>query len=143
LSLAAGAYRAAVHLYPPDFRREFSSEMTRDFRQATHEAWLEGAWRSVLGVWVSVGADFGLTLMVQWFQSRWAAIALIPAAFSFLGMIMASRFLRTRPQLLPVARPDREEIALLLLATVVLLVIAATIIFTQWFTRPLRYRTRR
>ena len=46
-------YRAALYLYPAAFRREFSSEMTRDFQEATREA---GPGRARLMVWAGIGA---------------------------------------------------------------------------------------
>jgi hypothetical protein len=51
--------------------------------------------------------------------------------------------LLARPAAPPsVPQPDGDQIALLMLATMVLLIVAATIILTLWFTRPLRHRTR-
>src|SRR5258706_93026 len=134
-------YRAAVHLYPPDFRREFASEMTRDFDQATREAWSGTAWPGVLVLWAHLGADFALTLVRQWLWSPWLAITLIPAAISIAGMVTVASLLAQPPPPLSVPQPDHDQIALLLLVTVVLLIVAATIILTLWFTRPLRYRT--
>jgi hypothetical protein len=138
----AALYGAAVRLYPPDFRREFASEMSRDFSQATQEAWGDGAWRSLAGLWTHMGTDLARTLIVQWLRSGWPAITLIPVAFATAGVGAAARILALPPVALPAGQPDRDEAALLLLVTIVLLIVMATIILTLWFTRPLRYRTR-
>ena len=46
--VATHVYRALVYLYPPAFRRQFASEMTSDFRDATCEAWYDGGWLAYL-----------------------------------------------------------------------------------------------
>ena len=143
LSVVANIYQAAVHLYPPNFRREFASEMTRDFRQATDEAWLEGAWPGVISVWTHLSVDFVRTLILQWCRSEWTVITLFSATFSVVGIGAAAELLHARPVPQPASPDDRDLLMLMLLVTVVLLVIASTIILTLWFTRPLRSRTRR
>jgi hypothetical protein len=140
LSIVAAIYSAGVRLYPPDFRREFASEMTRDFRQATNEAWCGGAWTGVLALWAHLGADFVRTLVLQWVRSEWPAIALIPAACSLAGFGVAARLLPQTPRTFPTAPADRDLLALMLLILGVLMIVVATIIFTLWFTRPLHRR---
>jgi hypothetical protein len=142
LPIAAAIYRAALQLYPPDFRREFASEMARDFLLATNEAWRAGAWRSLIGLWAHIGADLARTLIFQWLRSDWPAVALIPATVTLMGIGVTAQLLPATPVPLPVAQTDRELLALMLLIIVVLLIVAATIIFTLWFTRPLLYRRR-
>jgi hypothetical protein len=143
LSVVANIYQVAVHLYPPDFRREFASEMTRDFRQATDEAWLQGAWPGVISVWTYLSVDFVRTLILQWCRSAWTVIALFSATFSVVGIGAAAQLLHAGPLAQPDSPADRDLLMLILLVTAVLVVIAATIIVTVLFARPRMSRTRR
>jgi hypothetical protein len=143
LGVVANIYQMAMHLYPPDFRREFGSEMTRDFREATDEAWVEGAWPGVITVWTHASVDLVRTLILQWCRSEWTVIGLFSATFSVVGIGAAAEFLHANPVAQPDSPADRDLLMLILLVTAVLVVIAATIILTVLFARPRMFRTRR
>ena len=136
----ARLYHVALCLYPPVFRREFSEELVRDFdeaRQEAHRARCLWAFRAM------IGADLARSIARQWLHSGWPVI-LIGAVAAPLAL--ASSLARLwQPRLIPIAadNPDAEGIALALLAVVVLLVIASTIIFTQCFAAPRPHRRRR
>ena len=136
--LATGArlYRAGLYLYPPAFRREFASEMGRDFEEATSDCWSAGGWRSVLGLWVHTSADLATTATVQWLRSSLPAIALVAAACAMLTVTAAAQIGRVR---IPVTLTDadRDVVTVTLMAVVVLLIIVAVLVFNLWFSRSL------
>lgn len=142
LSVGATLYRAAVHLYPPAFRREFAHEMTRDYLQAADEAWLDGGWRSMLTLWGHLSVDLVQAVVLQWLRSGRPAIALIPAIFTLMGIGLTAQLVPETPVALPVSQTDRDLLVLMLLVIVVLMIVVATIVFTLCFTRPLLYRRR-
>jgi hypothetical protein len=142
LSVSARVYRAAVHLYPPDFRREFIGEMTQDFVEGTQEAWREGySWR-VAKFWAHLTADFMRSVPVQWLRGPRLAIALVPAMVTLMGIAMAAQIAPLVQVDMPAVPADRDLLALLLLVTVFLLIVVATIVLTPWLTRSLRQRPR-
>jgi len=142
LTLAVVVYRAALHLYPPDFRREFGSEMVRDFTLGSQEAWSDRRWPSLVRLWADLVVDFARTVVAQWLQGERAAIALIPMVFAAVGIRIADQVLAAAPLAVAVAPADRDLIALMLLVLVVLLIVVATIVFTLWFAHPLFHRRR-
>ena len=142
-SAGAAAYRAAVQLYPADFRREFGDEMARDFVQATREASRDGSRGGVPRLWARVGADFVCSLVLQWMRTGLPAVGLIAAACSFGGISMAARVLVGRTWISPPASAvDAELVTLFLLVIVLLLIILTTICVTLWIARPFTHRTR-
>ncbi len=63
------AYRLAVRLLPPTFRREFAGPMARLFERRTlARARAEGA-RAVVRWWTRAGLDLGLTLAREWAEA--------------------------------------------------------------------------
>jgi hypothetical protein len=129
-------YQAALHLYPPAFRREFGVEMARDVREASRESDSSGGWRNATRFWLMIAGDVVMTVPLEWCRTGLPLLALLstlPGA-AFLGMLVR---LEQRPWLVvPERVADREILALLLLVTVLLFVILATIMFTLWFARP-------
>ena len=137
------AYRAAVQLYPAEFRREFGPEMTRDFVQAMRDAANEHARGSVLRLWAHVGADFLCSLILQWIRTGMPVALLIAGGFSFGGIALIASFMAVRPSaLVPPPTIDAEMVALFLIAIGLLLVIASTICVTLWITRSFLRRSR-
>lgn len=138
-TLAAGVwiYQAALYLYPPAFRREFGSEMARDFEESTAEIWRATRWRGVFGLWAHTGADLATTATVQWLRSGLPAIALASAAFAILSVGTAAQLVPRVSIPAPLTEADRDLLALLLLAIVVLLIVVAVLVFNLWFSRSL------
>ena len=142
-SVGARLYYAALFLYPGAFRREFSSEMARDFDEATEETRLAGRRRGLLALWTRIGTDLARTVVVQWMRTGLPVLFLCSMIGAIVAASVAANVLPREPFAVPAAAADRDLMTLLLLAGAVLLVIAATIVFTFWFSRPLLRRHRR
>jgi hypothetical protein len=142
-SVGSRLYSAALFLYPPGFRREFSSEMARDFTEATEDTRLAGRQSDLLALWARVGADLARTVVVQWIRTGLPVLAVCSVAGAVVAASVAANVLPRVPFTVPAASADRDLMTLILLTGVVLLVIVATILFTFWFSRPLLRRHRR
>ena len=136
--VGARLYYAALYLYPPAFRREFSSEMAADFDEATHETRLAGRRRDLLALWTSTSADLARTLVVQWLRTGLPVLFLCAATVTIVAAGVAANVLPHEPFAVPATAADRDLLTLMMLTGVVLLVVCATIVFTFWFSRPLR-----
>jgi uncharacterized BrkB/YihY/UPF0761 family membrane protein len=141
-SLDRRVYAAALHLYPPAFRREFGPEMLRDFDDAQSETWCRPGARAVFVV--HIAADLARSIVWQWLRSGLPAIAVVSAAATLLSIAAISRLWPTRAMEMPLRPADRELLGLIILAIVVILLIATTIVLTIWSapTRSLRRRRR-
>jgi hypothetical protein len=141
----AGArlYHAVLFLYPPAFRRQFSSEMARDLDEAIEEAGGAGRPRDLLALWTRVGADFATSVVVQWLRTGLPVLFLCSIISAIVAASVAANVLPRQAFAMPATAADRDLMTLIVLAGVVLLVIAATILFTFWFSRPLLRRHRR
>lgn len=138
--MVSKVYRAALYLYPATFRREFSSEMTRDFHEAMQEA---GQGRDRLMLWAGIGADLARTIVAQWLRTGLPVLLLCSTAAALAAASVAANVLPHTPFDVPATAHDRDVLTLVLLTCVVLLVIVATILFTFWFSRPMFRRHRR
>jgi hypothetical protein len=144
-SLDSRIYRAALYLYPPEFRRDFAHEIVRVFDEARHETQTGDA----NGLWAfraRMGADLAGAIVRQWLSTGWPYIAVMAT----LVPLMAASAVASLPRLAAFQPPagsadeDARAMALLLdMVLVVLLVIVATIFMTFWFTRPVSRRRRR
>jgi hypothetical protein len=135
-------YQAALFLYPPAFRREFSSEMVRDFNEARAETEQRGHRRSLWAFRADMSADLVSTVVVQWIRTGWPVIVLLSMIVPVTAASALARLWQRTHVVLPHGSSDADVTALVLLTAIVLLVIAATIILTLWFTRPLLYHRR-
>jgi hypothetical protein len=141
-SLDTRFYQAALYLYPPAFRREFSREIVRVFIEARHETQVASPGG---GLWVfraRMTADLASTVVRQWLRTGWPFIVLISMLYPLIAASALASLWRRAPFVLPRGTADQDVIVLALLAAIVLVVIATTIILTLWFTRPLLYRRR-
>jgi hypothetical protein len=138
--MVSKVYRAALYLYPATFRREFSSEMTRDFHEAMQEA---GHGRARLTLWAGIGADLARTIVVQWLRTGLPVLLVCSTAAALAAASVAANVLPHTPFDVPDTAHDRDVMMLVLLTCVVLMVIVATIVFTFWFSRPIFRRHRR
>ena len=76
-SLDSRLYRAALFLYPPAFRREFSSEMILDFNEARDETQQAGDGRGLWAFRADISADLVSTVVLQWMRTGWPVIVLL------------------------------------------------------------------
>ena len=136
-------YHAALYLYPAAFRREFSSEMTRDFDEATDETKRAGGRRDLVALWLCMSADLARTVTVQWIRTGLPILLLCSAIAAIAAASVAANLVPHAPVVIPAAADDRDLMTLILLTGVVMVVIAATILFTFWFSRPLLRRHQR
>ena len=139
-SVAAVVYRTVLRLYPLRFQEEFASDMALDFADASDEAWMQRHWTGLLAVWCRSAADVVRSLTRQWMRTRLPVVALISGVIALSTAVLAQTVVPRGPFLAQVRPNDRELVILILLTACVVLVIASTIIFTQWFLRPLLYR---
>jgi hypothetical protein len=130
-------YEAALRLYPPAFRREFGVEMVRDVREANLESEASRGWRDAAAFWLAIAGDVLMTVPLEWCRTGLPLLALVSAlpGAAFLG-VLARVERRAWVVVVPEQVADREVLALVLLVTVVLFLILATIMFTLWFARP-------
>jgi hypothetical protein len=133
-------YRAILRLYPVRFREDFAADMALDFADASDEAWLAARWTGLVRVWVGSAADVSRSLAVQWLRTPLPFVSLISIVIALSTAAIAQTIVPKGPFFVDVQPRDRDLIVLILLTACVLLVIAATIIFTLWFLRPLLYR---
>jgi hypothetical protein len=136
-------YRAALHLYPPVFRRDFSREIARVFDEARQEMLQT---RPEDGLWsfrARMIVDLARTIVSQWLRTGWPYIAVLSLVYPLAAASAVSSLWSRFPIVWPRGTADADVLTLELLTAVVLLIVAATIILTLWFTRPLLYRRRR
>jgi hypothetical protein len=140
-SFDARLYRAALYLYPPVFRRDFSAEILCDFDQARDEA---AGGRGLWAFRAELLADLAVSLPRQWLSSGWPAILGGALGGPFIMASGVARLWQWQGPLvvLPAGHADADAIGLILLATVSLVVIASTIVFTLWLA-PSPHRRRR
>ena len=116
--------------------------MTLDFDEAGREAWNDRRWQGLIAFWGRMSADIAATVAIQWMRTG------LPAHCAGLGARRDGCHRRRgadRPRgpIGSTFTSDERDLAMLiLLVGVVLSVIAATIVFTLWFTRPLVRRRR-
>ena len=142
MPIDARLYQAALLLFPPAFRRQFSGEMLRDFKEARDEARLEGSaelWRFR----AHIVADLVRAIGRQWLRDGWPLILLSavagPIATGYaLLQLFGHRGFRTQ-----VEGADAEVLAFVLIVCVVLLIIMSTLIFSLWLSPLMRRPARR
>jgi hypothetical protein len=139
-SLAGVVYRAVLRLYPSRFHQDFAHDMALDFADASDMAWIERRWRGLIGVWGRAALDLAGSLTAQWMRTRLPIVVLVSISVAISTAVLAQTVAPRGPLLVNVPPNDRDLAILLLLTACVVLVIASTIIFTQWFLRPLLYR---
>jgi hypothetical protein len=142
-SLDARCYHAALFLCPPAFRREFSREILLVFDEARQEARLAAGGSGLWPFRARMSADLAITIARQWLRTGWPIVAPLAILYPFAASSALASLWKLIPFRIPSGTPDADVLMLELLAAVVLLIVAATIILTLWFTRPLLYRRRR
>jgi len=142
LNLGAKAYKAALQLYPPAFRRDFGHEMLHDFHDASRDARDESGLRGLASFWLVIATDLLRTIPLEWCRTRFPLLVFAAAApgATFLGLL--ARVNQRAFLVVPERAADREVLTLLVLVTVLLFLILATMMFTLWFARPRLSRRR-
>jgi capsular polysaccharide biosynthesis protein len=87
LAVLARLYSALLVLYPEAFRRRYSEEMWRDFRELMREALEEGGARELVRVWAQAHSDLVLTA----FKERGTTSARRYAAYESVDPRIARR----------------------------------------------------
>lgn len=141
-SLSERIYRLGLRLYPAAFRREFGHEMLLDFDEGGRDAWCERGWRGVLAFWGRMSVDLAVTVALQWLRTGLPLITLVSVLVA-VGVTGAAAQIIVRGPIMATLTPeDHDLVLLMLMIAVVLSVIAATIVFTLCFLRPLLRRRR-
>jgi hypothetical protein len=129
-AVARSVFRMLIWLYPPGFRREFASEMSCDFSEATREAWIDGRWRAVVPLWAHLYRDLTVTIAGQWLRTGLPVVPLLSAMGMTMFLFALTRLLSQPMELSSLSALDRDRAILLFLATMVILLAAAVIVFT-------------
>jgi hypothetical protein len=132
-------YRAALYLYPPAFREEYSQEMLLDFQDARRDALAAGPRRLRWMFWAEIAVDLCRSLLMQWLRTGLPLIGATAITCS-LAVVLALLFFWQAPFIVQVAGADIDVLLSGLLSTIVLLIVAGTAILTTWFTRTTRRR---
>ena len=130
-------YRALLRLYPIRFQEEFASDMALDFADASDEAWLQRRWAGLCALWVRVAADFTRSLVGQWIRTRIPLFALVAFVVALTTVSTLLAVAPSGPMVVNVRPHDREQVEFILIAACLLLIVAATIIMTVCFLRPM------
>jgi hypothetical protein len=138
--VADAVYRALLHLYPARFQEEFAADMTLDFADASDDAWLSARWPGLIGVWARTAVDVTRSMTVQWLRTGVPLVAVVAIVIALTTVSMAFSAIPDEPLFAKVRQQDRDLTILFFMTACVLLIIAATIIFSLWFLRPLLYR---
>jgi hypothetical protein len=134
-------YRALLALYPRTFRRAFGFDMTQDFEEASEEAWQNERWRGLVCFWLFTGADVIRTAPLQWIRNGTLAFSV----FAVLSAASCAALVEVvTPRVAYQVQPgsaEREGVLVLILVTTVVVLIAATVIFSLLFLRPVLNRS--
>ena len=144
-SLDGRLYRAALGLCPAGFRREHGDEMARDFDEAHGEAVAAGDH----ALWILrllMAVDLVRTFGVQWLRTGFPAIGLASVLVTLalvqvsvlVTFAVANGIVTVASQATTYTPADAEIIGVLLAAVICVLLIATTIVLTQWASRPAR-----
>ena len=136
-SVDARLYRAALRLCPGEFRRDHGDEMICDFDDGRSEAAAAGP--KAVRVFLMLGAvDLARTLVVQWMRTGLPVIGCVAVLVPLLlanAVASAARFVTDRMR---VERLPSDAVGVILLSSVAVMVIVATIVFNHWVHRPRR-----
>ena len=138
LSVAVRIYGAGLWLCPPSFRRQYGDQMLRDFVEARDDARASDRPRAVRRFAAQMTIDLARTIAIQWVRT--GAIAIAAAAMlctlSLAGALVS--FVRRLHVDLPPQALELDVLFVVLVISVVVVIMASTIIFTQWFAGTIR-----
>jgi hypothetical protein len=138
-SLEGRLYRAALSLCPGGFRREHGHEMVLDFDEAHREAAADGEgalWVFRLAMAIDLVRAFG----TQWFRTGVPAIGLVSILITLALAEGIATVARRATIFIPADAAEDEILGVLFLflAVISVMLIAMTIVLTQWVNRPRR-----
>jgi hypothetical protein len=139
-SFDARLYRVGLSLYPPAFRRDFATDMLRDFNDARTETQSSGRHRDLWILRARMGTDLLRTISLQWLRTGLPLIAVLSLT---CALVAAATLVSLWPRMdldLPSGTADADAIALALLAVTVVIFIASTIMLTLWILPTLLRR---
>jgi hypothetical protein len=132
-------YRALLHLYPSQFRDEYSREMAADFDDASDEAFIERGWRGVLSVWLQTGADLACSIPIQWLRTGRPLLILVSAAWSTLTFaLVADQFVPLQRTFLSIPPGTPGESLVLVLLTLAAVPVLAAVVRSRFGSRQMR-----
>jgi hypothetical protein len=136
-SLDARLYRAALQLYPEEFRTAYLDQIACDFDDARADAAASGHRRDLWMFRLLILRDFVRSLGTQWLRSGWPAIATAAVGVTWLQFTAVASF--WWDSLLPMGSMDWNSnvVLLFMLLAVVFVACAATISTTIWIGRAL------
>ena len=140
---ATRLYRVGVRLCPPAFRRDYGDQMLQDYAEARHDAAASGRPADRWRFRAQMGVDLARTISWQWLRSGIPIVALVSVTVPLLlAQAIAAVFSRIRfdPQ---TPGADADALALFLIATTTVMLIASTITIALWAAKPARRRQRR
>jgi hypothetical protein len=138
-SLDGRLYRAALSLCPASFQREHGDEMARDFEEARGEAAADGG-RALWILRLLMAVDLLRTFVIQWLRTGFPVFGLA----SILVTLALAEGLATIARRATIYMPNdaaHDEVLgvlFLFLAVISVMLIAMTIVLTQWVSRPRR-----
>ena len=143
LPSAIRIYGAALWLCPPSFRRQYGDQMRRDFVEARDDARAASDPRAVRLFAAQMTIDLARTVVIQWIRTGAIAIAAgaMLCALSLVSALVA--FVQRIHVDLPPRALEFDVLFVVLIISVIVVIIASTIIFTQWFAGSIRRRPRR
>ena len=127
-------YRAGLALCPPAFRAAYGDQMLRDWIDARADAGDRGRWRFR----AEMTLDLLRTIAVQWGRSGLPAIVLVAVS---IPVVLVQTIVTYIPRLkldVPAQAANSDVLAVVLTATLMVMLIAATIATTMWAARPIR-----
>jgi hypothetical protein len=140
-SIDVRLYRACLRACPPAFRREYGDEMVRDFGDARAEAAATGG-RALRRLRLLIALDLLRTVGTQWTRTGWPVIGLVSVVATLTLAAGLAAVGRHAAFVIPPDAAHAETIAVLVLATTSVFLIAMTIALTLWAARPIRRRRR-
>jgi hypothetical protein len=140
-SLDGRLYRAALLLCPPGFRQDHGDEMARDFDEARQEAQADGD-RALWFLRCLMAVDLARTLTVQWIRTGIPVIALVSTLVPLVIAEGLATLARRTTVRIPRGLEDEEVVTVLFVAVIVVVLIAMTILVSQWVGRLTRPRRR-
>jgi hypothetical protein len=134
-------YRACLSACPPAFRREYGSEMVRDFGEARQDASGAGA-RALWRLRLLMAVDLLRTVGTEWTRTGWPVIGFVSLVAALTLAEALAVLARRAVFVIPAEVAHAETIGVLVLVTISVFVIAMTMALTLWAARPVRRRRR-
>ena len=127
-------YRALLSLCPARFQREHGEEMARDFDEARHEAAAAGG-GALWMLRLLMAVDLVRTFAIQWARSPSLPIAAAAMLVTLALVAGLASFVRATSVRMPIDPGEEEMLGILFLTVITVMLVATTIVLTQWVSR--------